>query len=1147
MSRRSGGVSSRKAIQYPRRSSRERQALYTSLDENFLLETAISSSLFRALISDADKSCESERASFDVHNNKYSRASRDIGDNREGDDFENRPARRRNGHITKRSSEPTLCAEIVSRRSRSPVNEGKPVGVPNMYETVKQRRQAMRQAALEERSPVDTRSRGEMSRRKKETPEKEREGDHREEDDEGDSESSQPRQYLLRTNRHPVTRYGIEDGIERSVRSIRLDFHRRRRNLAHGRRRIRGRDSEGSDSSRSEISIDVEEERRRFGRMRKQSGRFMPMNFFEENEDSLEIAVPKPGASDFDLMNVDRSITFDKVGGLDHHIRSLKEMILFPMLYPDVFAQYNVVPPKGVLFYGPPGTGKTLMARALANACSSGVKKVAFFMRKGTECFSKFFGESERHLRRLFKQAYDMRPAIIFFDEIDGLAPARSAREDHSYTSVVSTLLALMDGLDSRGEVIVIGATNRLDTIDPALRRPGRFDRELRFGLPDVNARLSILKVATALWKSKRPSENDLRLLAEKTAGYCGADLKSLCVEAVIAALRARFPQIYVSDEKLMIDPTQVIVTNKHFFSAMQRIVPAACRDFTTPSRRMDERTAILLESAVDMIIQDRIPVGYHKRIAQEGEGCSELEKVLRELKVPNAVPSVRLLLHARCSDYGQTSYVLPFIVNRLDHLPVFSLSLGSLFAVGNPEDSFSQIVQSALRTASSGTPCILLIPSIDEWQQAVPPSVWHRLMGALDGFAALTPILLLATANCHYTALPPDVCKIFLAERVVEITAPCKAAVESYFRFIIVRGGTRRIEKFIASDYPPIPAAPKLVEEKREPSQLNEEEVDELKRRYRECRLKLIVKYEESIHRLYRDRRFQPFARPVDSRVVPDYYVHITNPMDLSTMYRKVESYKSPQEMLHDFNLIYSNAIEYNSDQDDEGQHIRFLAKLLLDMGKEIVYGLDPKLLKNMEEIKKSLSEVGIDPDATDLENGTPPVCNNTWQKNSYVPHAEDTQNEKITSSRKPPKKRRIFGSSYSRTKRAHLAAKRLRNCEASPSTSPSSVVNGRTDADDSDNESRSSLNEKSLDRMQKQEGEMERQAICPEVGGDVKALESVVDKAVAKTNGWPVVELERIGAELLQTIHLYHSGGCVRSLPTELIAIIAKWSYVP
>uniref|UniRef100_A0A914RS89 Bromo domain-containing protein n=1 Tax=Parascaris equorum TaxID=6256 RepID=A0A914RS89_PAREQ len=633
-------------------------------------------------------------------------------------------------------------------------------------------------------------------------------------------------------------------------------------------------------------------------------------------------------------MNVDRSITFDK------------EMILFPMLYPDVFAQYNVVPPKGVLFYGPPGTGKTLMARALANACSSDLL-----------CS-----------RRLFKQAYDMRPAIIFFDEIDGLAPARTL-------------------------------------------------------LMDI------------------------------------ASLQSLCVEAVIAALRARFPQIYVSDEKLMIDPTQVIVTNKHFFSAMQRIVPAACR-----------------ESAVDMIIQDRIPVGYHKRIAQEGEGCSELEKVLRELKVPNAVPSVRLLLHARCSDYGQTSYVLPFIVNR------------------NPEDSFSQIVQSALRTASSGTPCILLIPSIDEWQQAVPPSVWHRvyfaapygahliaerlqLMGALDGFAALTPILLLATANCHYTALPPD------------ITAPCKAAVESYFRFIIVRGGTRRIEKFI-------------------------------------------------------DRRFQPFARPVDSRVVPDYYVHITNPMDLSTMYRKVESYKSPQEMLHDFNLIYSNAIEYNSDQDDEGQHIRFLAKLLLDMGKEIVYGLDPKLLKNMEEIKKSLSEVGIDPDATDLENGTPPVCNNTWQKNSYVPHAEDTQNEKITSSRKPPKKRRIFGSSYSRTKRAHLAAKRLRNCEASPSTSPSSVVNGRTDADDSDNESRSSLNEKSLDRMQKQEGEMERQAICPEVGGDVKALESVVDKAVAKTNGWPVVELERIGAELLQTIHLYHSGGCWFASAVVLALLVARSS---
>jgi SpoVK/Ycf46/Vps4 family AAA+-type ATPase len=140
----------------------------------------------------------------------------------------------------------------------------------------------------------------------------------------------------------------------------------------------------------------------------------------------------------------------------------------------------------GVLFYGPPGTGKTLVARALVNECSSPDRRIAFFMRKGADCLCKYVGESERQLRLLFDQAYQQRPSIIFFDEIDGLAPVRSARQDQIHASIVSTLLALMDGLDNRGEVVVIGATNRLDAIDPALRRPGRFDREFRFSLPTL-------------------------------------------------------------------------------------------------------------------------------------------------------------------------------------------------------------------------------------------------------------------------------------------------------------------------------------------------------------------------------------------------------------------------------------------------------------------------------------------------------------------------------------------------------------------------------------------------------------------------------------------------------------------------------------
>ncbi|PIO57583.1 ATPase, AAA family, partial [Teladorsagia circumcincta] len=171
-----------------------------------------------------------------------------------------------------------------------------------------------------------------------------------------------------------------------------------------------------------------------------------------------------------------------------------------------------------------------------------------------------------------------MRPSIIFFDEIDGLAPVRSSKQDQIHSSIVSTLLALMDGLDNRGEVVVIGATNRLDTLDPALRRPGRFDRELKFSLPDANARKQILTIHTAKWGACQPDESTLTWLAEGTSGYCGADLQYLCTEAVLVALRYRFPHIYMSEERLKLDPSLLVVDRNCFTNAMRRITPASRR-----------------------------------------------------------------------------------------------------------------------------------------------------------------------------------------------------------------------------------------------------------------------------------------------------------------------------------------------------------------------------------------------------------------------------------------------------------------------------------------------------------------------------------------------------------------------------------------
>jgi SpoVK/Ycf46/Vps4 family AAA+-type ATPase len=280
-------------------------------------------------------------------------------------------------------------------------------------------------------------------------------------------------------------------------------------------------------------------------------------------------------------MVVDQGINFESVGGLDRHVVSLKELVVLPLLYPDVFCRFDVQPPRGVLFTGPPGTGKTLMARALANSLSTGSadggQKVSFFMRKGADCLSKWVGEGERQLRLLFEQAKRFEPAIIFFDEIDGLAPVRSVKQDQIHASIVSTLLALMDGLDSRGKVVVIGATNRPDAIDPALRRPGRFDRELLFPLPNASARSAILDINTKTWQPALDSPTK-EWIVNNTVGYCGADMKALCAESLLIALRRSYPSIYQSSERLALDVSSVHLGRGDFAAALSRIVPASRR-----------------------------------------------------------------------------------------------------------------------------------------------------------------------------------------------------------------------------------------------------------------------------------------------------------------------------------------------------------------------------------------------------------------------------------------------------------------------------------------------------------------------------------------------------------------------------------------
>lgn len=257
------------------------------------------------------------------------------------------------------------------------------------------------------------------------------------------------------------------------------------------------------------------------------------------HRDLLRIAPTYIGGSDSE--NEKLFGGWESVAGLQDVIRCMKEVVILPLLYPEFFSNMGLTPPRGVLLHGYPGTGKTLVVRALIGSCARGDKRIAYFARKGADCLGKYVGDAERQLRLLFQVAEKCQPSIIFFDEIDGLAPCRTRQQDQTHNSVVSTLLALLDGLKSRGSVVVIGATNRPDAVDPALRRPGRFDREIYFPLPSMEDRAAILALHTQRWP-KPVAGSLLKWVARQTPGFAGADLQALCTQAAIIALKKNFP-----------------------------------------------------------------------------------------------------------------------------------------------------------------------------------------------------------------------------------------------------------------------------------------------------------------------------------------------------------------------------------------------------------------------------------------------------------------------------------------------------------------------------------------------------------------------------------------------------------------------------
>uniref|UniRef100_A0A674BUI6 ATPase family AAA domain-containing protein 2 n=1 Tax=Salmo trutta TaxID=8032 RepID=A0A674BUI6_SALTR len=815
--------------------------------------------------------------------------------------------------------------------------------------------------------------------------------DEEEEDDDDDDhdEDDNQKRYDFR-QRKAAVRYQAprEVTLLTSGSAILLSLPCRRRHAIHSS------DSTSSSSSSSSSSSDDEKFQRRRRKSRNRSvNRCLPMNLLKEDVLGIHKDRMKIGASlaDVDPMQIDQTVRFDSIGGLTRHISALKEMVVFPLLYPEVFERFKIQPPRGCLFYGPPGTGKTLVARALANECSQGERKVSFFMRKGADCLSKWVGESERQLRLLFDQAYQMRPSIIFFDEVDGLAPVRSSRQDQIHSSIVSTLLALMDGLDSRGEVVVIGATNRLDSIDPALRRPGRFDREFLFGLPDREARKDILQIHTRQW-TPQPSASFLEELADKCVGYCGADMKAVCAEAALCALRRRYPQIYSSSQKLVLDVASISIGSRDFLSAMRKTVPASQRAVSSPAKALTPVVQPLLGAALQTVLGTVSRLFPHaeqglKRDKRDNAGVLDADLLHSEEEdssvcinglshkakaaggflhfsrsVLNQPTSYRprLLLAGRPGS-GQSSHLAPAVLHALEKFTVYTLDMAVLFGVSttSPEEACAQMFCEAKRTS----PSILYIPHIQRWWDTVGSALRATFLSLLQDIPSFSPILLLATCNVPHSSLFPEVQDLFCAEygEVLQVQVPTPQERRNFFDDLILNQAAKAPaskKKAVLAALEVLPVAPPLPPRmltEKEQQRLEEQEEDTL----RELRLFL----RDVTNRLSQDKRFKAFTKPVDLEEVPDYATVIEQPMDLSTVLSNIDTHKyvTVKEFVHDVDLIWKNCLEYNPDKDPSDRQIRHRACALKDTVQAIVKDeLDEDFEKICEDIKESRSTRG-------------------------------------------------------------------------------------------------------------------------------------------------------------------------------------------
>ena len=444
--------------------------------------------------------------------------------------------------------------------------------------------------------------------------------------------------------------------------------------------------------------------------------------------DTTEVKVSdKPAANKGDVPKV----SYDDIGGLGDAVKKIREMVELPLRHPELFKRLGVEAPKGVLLHGPPGTGKTMLAKAVAGETSSN-----FISIGGPEIVSKFYGESEGKLREIFKEAEENAPSIIFIDEIDSIAPKREEVTGEEERRIVAQLLSLMDGLNSRGKVVVIGATNRPNSIDEALRRPGRFDREIEIGIPDRDGRHEILMIHTR--GMPLADDVDLDWLADRTHGYSGADLSALTKEAAMAALRRVLPDVDLEAEEI---PREVLnkisVTKDDFKSALRDMQPSTMREVLIEKPNVKWEDIGALEEP-------------KQELKEAVEWPLKYGKVFEHM---SARPPKGILL------YGPPGTGKTMLAKA-----VATESEANFIAVKGPEflnkwvGESEKAVRETFRKARQAAPCVIFMDEIDSiapergkgngGDDGVTERVISQMLTEMDGLESLNNVVVIAATN---------------------------------------------------------------------------------------------------------------------------------------------------------------------------------------------------------------------------------------------------------------------------------------------------------------------------------------------------------------------------------------------------------------